>query len=110
MLREVREALADEGVRLMPRLRLVRDAGLDPGPDLPPPAVPPLRRRLELARLVERLIEREPEIAPRAALFDLADSLAVLMEEMQGEGVNPEAVAALDVSRHSAHWRGPRPS
>jgi double-strand break repair protein AddB len=104
MLREVREALSGGRARLLPRLRLVTEAGLEPGPDVPPPAVPPLRRRLELARLVAGLIEAQPEIAPRAALYDLADSLALLMEEMQGEGVGPDVVAALDVSRHSAHW------
>ncbi len=104
MLREVREALADGGALLLPRLRLVTEAGLEPGPQTPPAAVSPLRRRLELAQLVAGLIEAQPEIAPRAALYDLADSLALLMEEMQGEGVGPDVVSGLDVSHHSAHW------
>jgi double-strand break repair protein AddB len=104
MRREVRDALSLGGARLLPRLKLVVEAGLDPAPDLVPLPVPPLRRRLILAQLVARLIERQPDIAPRAALFDLADSLAELMEEMQGEGVDPAVVAALDVARHSAHW------
>ena len=33
----------------------------------------------------------QPDLAPRAAIYDLADSLAGLMDEMQGEGVDPDA-------------------
>ena len=69
-----------------------------------PPAIPPLRRRLELAKVVSGLLEAQPDLAPRAALYDLSDSLAKLMDEMQGEGVLPEAISRLDVSNHSAHW------
>lgn len=89
---------------LLPRIRLVTElAQAHPLPQLPPPE-PPLRRRLQLTRLIGRLLEAEPDLAPRAALYDLADSLANLMDEMAGEGVAPEAVAALDVSEHSQHW------
>ena len=56
--------------------------------DLPPP-VPALRRKLELARLVRGLAAAEPELAAGTAVFDLADSLAELLDEMQGEGVRP---------------------
>ena len=69
-----------------------------------PPAVPPLRRRLELAQLVTRLVEAEPDLAPRAAVYDLADSLADLFAEMQGEGVGLETIAELDISDVSGHW------
>ncbi|MBD3766135.1 MAG: double-strand break repair protein AddB, partial [Rhodobacterales bacterium] len=71
--------------------------------DLPPP-VPPLRRRLDLARLVAALLDRAPDLAPRSSIFDLADSLAGLMDEMQGEGVPPRALHDLDVGDLSAHW------
>ncbi|MGB8621191.1 MAG: double-strand break repair protein AddB, partial [Paracoccaceae bacterium] len=87
--------------RLMPRIRLVTELGAI---DALPPAVPPLRRRLELSRLVATLLEQQPDLAPSAALFDLADSLAALMDEMQGEGVPPEVLHDLDVSHLSAHW------
>ena len=67
--------------------------------------MPPLRRRLELVQLiVRRCWTREPDLAPRAAAFDLADSLAALMDEMQGEGVPPDALTALDVGDLSGHW------
>ncbi|NHX27880.1 double-strand break repair protein AddB, partial [Escherichia coli] len=42
--------------------------------------------------------------AARASAFDLADSLAALMDEMPGEGVGPEALHQLDLSHLSAHW------
>ena len=81
------------------RLRLVSDVALDPaGADLPPP-VPALRRRLELSQLIAAPLAREPDLAPRARLFDLSDSLADLMEEMQGEGVPPSAIAMVSAAR-----------
>lgn len=89
---------------LLPRIRLVTDIGRDLALPGLPPAVPPLRRRLEIAQLVARLLDREPDLAPRSALYDLSDSLAALLDEMQGEDVAPATIAGLDVSDHSAHW------
>ncbi len=104
MLRAVRAAFDAHGARFLPRLRLITDLGRDPLAGLPP-AVPPLRRRLELAQLVEGLVARQRDFAPGSAVFDLADSLARLMDEMQGEGVAPEALEAPDLAEnHAAHW------
>lgn len=90
--------------RLLPRISLVTDIGQDGVlSDLPPP-VPALRRRLELIQLISRLLDQQPDLAPRSALYDLADSLAALMDEMQGEGVAPEVIDALDVTDQSGHW------
>ena len=99
------KALFDAGPPcLLPRILLVTDVeDLVALPDLPP-AVPPLRRRLELAQLVRRLIVADPELAPAAASFDLAESLARLLDEMQGEGVGVDALSGLDVSDQSGHW------
>ncbi|MFN3292368.1 MAG: double-strand break repair protein AddB [Gemmobacter sp.] len=92
------------GPDLLPRIRLVTElAEAHPLPHLPAPE-PALRRRLQLTQLIARLLDAEPDLAPRSALYDLADSLANLMDEMAGEGASPEAVAALDVSDHSLHW------
>lgn len=104
MRRRVVEAFLETGPGFLPRLRLLTDIaeGL-PLIDLPAP-VSPLRRRLELTQLISGLLDGQPDLAPRSALFDLADSLADLMSEMQGEGVRPERIAGLDVSDHSAHW------
>ena len=103
MRRRVTECLQASGARLLPRLLLVTDLGVL-SPEVLPPAVPPLRRRLELSVLLDKLLATGSTDFPRTALYDLADSLATLMEEMQGEGVHPERIAALDVADHSAHW------
>ena len=98
-------ALFDAGpARLLPRIRLITDLANDPVAHGLPPAVAPLRRRLELSRFVAGLLDKQPDLAPRAALFDLSDSLASLLDEMQGEGVPPERIAALDVTDLSGHW------
>ncbi|MZR12066.1 double-strand break repair protein AddB [Maritimibacter sp. DP07] len=97
--------LFDEGpAALLPRIRLVTDLGHDAAMADLPPAVSPLRRRLELAALVAQLLDSQPDLAPRHAIYPLADSLADLMDEMQGEGVAPEALRNIDVSHHSAYW------
>ncbi|WP_281857428.1 PD-(D/E)XK nuclease family protein [Litoreibacter halocynthiae] len=104
MQRRIRKLFAQQDASFLPKLRLVTDLGRDDiGADLPD-AVNPLVRRLELAQLVRKLIEAERDFAARAHTFDLADSLAALMEEMQGEGVHPDTLGDLDVDRHSAHW------
>ena len=104
MQRRIREIFDAGPALLLPRVRLITDLAQDPvASDLPPP-VAPLRRRLELAQLVAQLLDREPDLAPRAALFDLSDSLARLLDEMQGEGVSPDRLAALDVTDLSGHW------
>lgn len=90
--------------RLMPRIRLIADIASVYGVAGAGETVSPLRRRLELAQVVSRLLDSAPDLAPRSAIFDLADSLAELMDEMQGEGVSPDAVRDLDVSHLSAHW------
>ncbi|SEM50539.1 double-strand break repair protein AddB [Gemmobacter aquatilis] len=104
MRRRITDLFLAQGATLLPRIRLVTDLGLEAAIEGIPAAIPPLRRRLELTQLVSRLLEAQPDLAPRTALYDLADSLATLMDEMQGEGVAPETVSALDVSNHSAHW------
>lgn len=98
-------AILDEGTaRLLPRIRLVTDLGSGALAGIPA-AVPPLRRRLELTQLVARLLDQQPDLAPRTATFDLADSLARLLDEMQGEGVAPDALRKLDVTDSSGHWQ-----
>lgn len=100
------KALFDNGpARLLPRIRLVTDLATDALISDLPPAASPLRRRLELTQLIAKLLDQQPDLAPRAALFDLADSLAALMDEMRGEGVLPETIRTLDVSDVSGHWQ-----
>ena len=102
MRRRITDLLTATGAMILPRIHLVTELARITAL---PAAVPPLRRRLELAQVIAGLLDAQPDLAPRAALYDLADSLANLMDEMQGEGVMPQTVADLDVSNHSAHWR-----
>lgn len=105
MRRRIVELFCVNGAGFLPRIRLIAELGAETLlPGLPAP-VPPLRRRLQLARLIAALIDKDSSFAPRASVYDLADSLASLMDEMQGEGVSPQAISALDVSNHSDHWR-----
>lgn len=106
MRRSILEHLSASGARLLPRLHVVSDL---PGlPDLPqvlPPPTPPLRRQLLLARAVGALLQAETAFAPQAAQFDLAGSLATLMDEMQAEGVDPGALDRIEVGQHADHWQ-----
>ena len=97
MRRRVTEILCSSGCRFLPKLKLVTEIG-------GAAAISPLRRRLDLTVLLDALLRTEDALFSRNALFDLADSLANLMDEMQGEGVSAARIAALNVAEHSAHW------
>jgi len=64
-----------------------------------------LRLRLHLAQLVGRLLDAAPDLAPRASIWSLADSLADLLAEMHEERVAPEVLERLNVEGHSEHWQ-----
>ncbi|MEM6886580.1 MAG: double-strand break repair protein AddB [Pseudomonadota bacterium] len=104
MQRRLQQLFAARAPLLLPKIRLLTDLdGLCPGVVIPRP-VPTLRRRLELVSLVSKLLDAKPDLAPRTSLYDLTDSLAALMDEMQGEGVPTETLQNLDVSDLSGHW------
>ncbi|MBV7410984.1 double-strand break repair protein AddB [Maritimibacter sp. DP1N21-5] len=104
MRRRITELFAQGPAGLLPKIRLVTDLGTDAAFADIPPAVSPLRRRLELAELIAQLLDSQPDLAPKHASFSLAESLAALLDEMQGEGVAIEALRRLDVSNHSRYW------
>lgn len=104
MLRAIRTAFDECGPRLLPRLRLISDLGFEPGRNLPPP-VPKLRRKLLLGRLIAARMDREGFDQAGTAAFDLADSLAGLLAEMQDEGIATHALEDPDIARdHAEHW------
>lgn len=104
MARRLRTIFEDSPAMLLPRIRLITELETLVPNVIIPQGVPALRRRLELIGLISALLEQSPDLASRASLYDLADSLAALIDEMQGEGVTPEKIADLDVSDQSGHW------
>ncbi len=97
-------ALFDEGpATLLPRILLLGEFANTASAHLPA-AAPAIRQRFELIQLVTRLLEQQPDLAARASVYDLADSLAGLFDEMAGEGVPVDVIEALDVSDQSGHW------
>ena len=104
MQRRIREVFDEGQACLLPRIHLLSQyGGAAFASDIPAP-VSPLRRRFELVRLIAQLLESQPDLAARASLYDLADSLATLMSEMNGEGVRAEDIEGLDISDQSGHW------
>ncbi len=104
MQRVIRAALAATGARLLPRISVVTDIGSDPLAPLPT-AIPPLRRLLALSALLTRYLYRVPDVAPPSAAFDLAQSLAALLDECHDEGVPLSRLEAPElVEGHAAHW------
>ena len=106
--RHTRTGILSEFARLppglLPVLRLVADLANDPAyPDIPGP-VSPLRRKLELSQAVATLLQHDQRFAARSATFELADSLARLLDELHEEGVDPDRLKELDLSEHSEHW------
>ena len=104
MARRLTELFHQDDALLLPRIRLVTDLAQDRLTADVPPAVAPLRRKLEVAQLVKGLLEVDPTLAAQEAAFDLADSLVNLMNEMQGEGVSPATIKTLNVADQSGHW------
>ncbi|GAB5449382.1 double-strand break repair protein AddB [Gymnodinialimonas sp.] len=104
MQRRLQALYTQRGPGLLPRIRPVLSLAETADLEGLPPAISPLALRLKLAQLIAKLIDTNPDLAPRAALYDLADSLADFMGEMVEEGVSPEDIASLDMGDHSDHW------
>lgn len=104
MQRRLQALYMQRGPGLLPRIRPVLSLAETADLEGLPPAMTPLALRLELSQLIAKLIDANPDLAPRAALYDLADSLADFMGEMVEEDVTPADIAGLDMGEHSEHW------
>jgi ATP-dependent helicase/nuclease subunit B len=107
---------ASEGGLLLPRLVAIGDPGLDeaagaaldPADDLDPvpPAVPPLQRRMILARLVSEERVRTGQPVDAAEAVRLAGDLARTLDQLLVEEVQPTRLRDLDLGEElSDHWR-----
>ena len=115
-LRSIEEALADfrPSPGLLPRTILIPELHSDPllFGDIPS-SVSPLRRRLHLTRLIEAFLENSRQageaVAAQSAAIDLADELALLMDQFHDEGISADrlqdvlAGSGLDVDA-ARHW------
>lgn len=104
MMRRCRSLFEEGPALLLPRMRLLTDLAREANLQGLPPPLPPLRRRLELSQLIAKLLDAQPDLAARSSLYDLSDSLANLIDEMQSEGVSTEVIRNLDISDMSGHW------
>lgn len=104
-LTAISAAFDRHGPLLLPRLRVVTDLGAGTAATGGALAAP-LARRLQLARLIDRLLASSPDLAAGQAVPTLARSLSELMSEMQSEGRDARALAAIDTGDHASHWRG----
>ncbi len=106
----VRES-AEKGL-LLPRMTPVGDlddSGFErfaAGETPPAAALPPLRRRLELARLVRAFGERTGRTRGAVEALRLADELGTTLDALIAEEVDPECLAAEAVEADlAAHWQ-----
>ncbi|MEO9823629.1 MAG: double-strand break repair protein AddB [Paracoccaceae bacterium] len=102
MQRRLRELFAQSGPLLLPRISLVTEFDALMKGALPD-AVTPLRRRLEMTRLVAQRIATDGH-APKSAAVDLAESLTNLLDELHGESVDPVRFSELKVEDESGYW------
>lgn len=100
--RRLEALLASETARLLPDIRVISDLGNAPGM---PTAQARFLRHLTLADLVGAFLDAQPNLAPKTAMFGLAETLADLQDEMIGDEVDFEALAAINTQGLSAHWQ-----
>jgi ATP-dependent helicase/nuclease subunit B len=70
-----------------------------------PPVLPPLRRRLLLARLVQAKGDETGRLYTADQAVRLADELARLLDQVQTEGLSLDRLAALAPERYARHWQ-----
>ncbi len=105
MARLLRDRFDAGPPRLVPRILPVSD--LEPMARCLsiPAAMPRLALMLHLARLLDALTDSQPDLAPKSALFDLAQSLAELMDKLEGEGIGAATLDRIDAARFASHWQ-----
>ena len=103
-------ALGGDRPVLLPQVRPLGDLEEDEPPFTPgelgldlPPAIAPLTRRFEMARLI---VERHDETLSPMRALELADSLGAFLDSCHIEEVEaPERIATLVEEDFAEHWR-----
>ncbi|MEM9970237.1 MAG: double-strand break repair protein AddB [Pseudomonadota bacterium] len=104
MRKSLTTAFCEAGAALLPRMTVVSElASIVPWADIPP-ASSHLNRQLEFARLLQPLLNSASAPAPRSALFDLADTLIALLDEMHTESVPLETILETETEGAPRHW------
>lgn len=111
---------ASEGGLLLPRLVAIGDPELDEAAgaaidpvgdpaderDPVPPAVPPLQRRMILARLVSEERTKAGQLVDAAEAVRLAGELARTLDQLLVEEVRPSRLRELELTEElSSHWQ-----
>jgi len=96
--------LLSDGPMILPDIRVISDLAQDTSATLPQPANP-LERQLLLADLIGAFLKSQPDLAPVTARFDLAKSLATLLDELDIEGLNIDALENIEIGGQSGHWQ-----
>jgi ATP-dependent helicase/nuclease subunit B len=104
MQTDLKRAFDDGKTQFLPKIRLITDLSSGLRAQGIPAGVSGLQRRLELSQLISRFLDQEPDFATRSSIYDLADSLALLLAEMHDEDLTPAALDTIDVQDTSGHW------
>ena len=104
MKQRVKNLLTESGALILPRILTLDELNLDIRFSHIKASLNPLGLRLELSQLIAKLIELEPDMGSSSATFNLAHSLANLIEEMHDEGVNTQSILDLNLETHSEYW------
>jgi len=101
--RRVETLLMARGPGLLPQLRVLGDLAHMPDASLPT-APDALHRQLTLAALVSAYQSQRGQLLAPSVLLDLAQSLGDLLEDLEGEGLDPTALDRIDSSALPKHW------
>ena len=104
MRQRVKDELTNSYATVLPRLLTLNDLSNDPSFSKIKLSRNSLGIRLELAQLISKFIELEPDMGSSSSSFELADSLANLIQQLHEEGLSPDSIVNLDVQNYSQYW------
>ncbi len=104
MKKDILAAFNDGVPRFLPQVKLISELGKGSHAKALPDVASSLKIRLELSQIIRLFLEKEPRFSIKSSVYDLADSLAALMSEMQEEGVFIEDFENLNIQDASGHW------